>query len=168
LSSAAGINDRGHIVGDSALADFGYTHGFFWDGVMRDLGTLPGGNGSHAAAINRSDHVTGAADAPDGYAHPFLYRGGTMQDLGVPSGYLQGGGFALNDTDDVVGEADTGSETSTTAFIWSKGVWRDLNSLIPPNSGWFLSVAAGINDRGQIVGTGWFNGSQRAFILTPR
>ena len=135
---------------------------------MRDLGTLPGGNGSHAAAINSRDHVTGAADAPDGYAHPFLYRDGSMQDLGVPAGYLQGGGFALNDSDEVVGEADAGSETSTTAFIWSNGVWRDLNSLIPPNSGWFLSVAAGINAGGQIVGTGWLDGKQRAFILTPR
>ena len=30
----------------------------------------------------------------------------------------------------------------------------DLNSLLPPNSGWTLTSATGINDAGQIVGYG--------------
>jgi probable HAF family extracellular repeat protein len=168
-SSATGINDRGDVVGNSALADFSFEHGFFdRDGIMSDLGTLPGGSGSHAAAINQRDQVTGYAGAPDGRIHAFLYRDGGMQDLGAPSGYLNGAGLALNDRDEVVGEADMGGEATVTAFIWSNGVWRDLNSLIPPNSGWFLSVAAGIDARGEIVGTGSFDGSQRAFVLTPR
>jgi probable HAF family extracellular repeat protein len=45
---------------------------------------------------------------------------------------------------------------------------KDLNTLIPANSGWFLQEARGINDAGQIVGSGWNNGQYRAFVLTPR
>ncbi len=43
----------------------------------------------------------------------------------------------------------------------------DLNTLIPPNSGWILTEARGINDAGQITGTGTINGETHAFLLTP-
>jgi hypothetical protein len=43
----------------------------------------------------------------------------------------------------------------------------DLNSLIPPNSGWKLRMANAINDRGQIVGRGLLNGQKRGFLLEP-
>jgi probable HAF family extracellular repeat protein len=45
---------------------------------------------------------------------------------------------------------------------------RDLNNLLPPNSGWELTQALGINDKGQIVGYGTHDGQIRAFLLTPR
>jgi cellulose 1,4-beta-cellobiosidase len=43
-----------------------------------------------------------------------------------------------------------------------------LNQLIPGTSGsWLLQSATGINDAGEIVGTGTTNGFQHAFLLTP-
>ena len=60
------------------------------------------------------------------------------------------------------------STKDTSAIIYSKGTWRDVNTLIAPVSGWFLSVANGINASGQIVGTGFHNGAERAFVLTPQ
>jgi hypothetical protein len=44
---------------------------------------------------------------------------------------------------------------------------RDLNSLIPSNSGWSLTIATSINVRGQITGQGTINGEQHGFLLTP-
>jgi len=44
---------------------------------------------------------------------------------------------------------------------------RNLNNLLLPNSGWELNSVVGINNKGQIIGTGKFNGQNRAFILTP-
>jgi len=44
---------------------------------------------------------------------------------------------------------------------------QDLNNLIPPNSGWSLSVAYAINKSGQITGQGTINGEQHGFLLTP-
>jgi hypothetical protein len=37
--------------------------------------------------------------------------------------------------------------------------------LLPAGSGWFLSYATNLNGRGQIVGRGQHNGSQRMFRL---
>ena len=46
---------------------------------------------------------------------------------------------------------------------------RDLNNLIPADSGWILGIARAINDLGQIVGVGYLEGEEgnRAFLLTP-
>ena len=44
----------------------------------------------------------------------------------------------------------------------------DLNSLIDPASGWVVTRANAINDRGQITGVGRFNGGfEVAVLLTP-
>ena len=43
----------------------------------------------------------------------------------------------------------------------------DLNTLIAPGSGWILTEARDINDRGQIVGYGQTTQGTRAFLLTP-
>ena len=44
---------------------------------------------------------------------------------------------------------------------------RDLNTLIPATSGWHLRTASGINDKGLIIGSGQFQGSQHGYLLTP-
>jgi probable HAF family extracellular repeat protein len=90
-----------------------------------------------------------------------------MHDLGVPHGFRQSNANGINEAGDIVGWADTGT-MDTSAVIYSNGTWRDLNTLIARGSGWFLSVATGINTSGQIVGTGLHNGAERAFLLTPR
>ena len=55
------------------------------------------------------------------------------------------------------------------ATLWdNENGWQDLNALIPSDSGWDLSEAIGINDRGDIIGYGRLNGERRAFLLTPQ
>ncbi|HWA81841.1 MAG TPA: hypothetical protein VG820_00295 [Fimbriimonadaceae bacterium] len=44
---------------------------------------------------------------------------------------------------------------------------RDLNTLIPPNSGIFLAAAYGISANGMIVGRGLVGTHIHAFLLTP-
>ena len=51
-------------------------------------------------------------------------------------------------------------------FLYSNGKMYDLNSLIPPNSGWVIEVGQGINDKGEIAATGTLNGTQHALLLT--
>jgi probable HAF family extracellular repeat protein len=44
----------------------------------------------------------------------------------------------------------------------------DLNELVGGlPEGWILSDATAINDLGQIVGTGLYQGQERAYLLTP-
>jgi hypothetical protein len=43
----------------------------------------------------------------------------------------------------------------------------DLNMLLPPNSGWRLLTANGVNMHGQITGSGTIGGETRAYRLSP-
>ena len=67
----ADINDLGQIVGGSPVVDpqggddfgqHGFNHAFLWqNGVMRDLGALPGDRGSSAQRINNDRVIAGSS-----------------------------------------------------------------------------------------------------------
>lgn len=146
-------------------------HAFLYkNGVMDDLGTLAGGFYSYATGINQSGQVTGSADTNLGNFHAFLYDNGTMHDLGTlpgPPCCFQSFAQAINKHGQIVGYVSVGNINDYHAFLYSHGKMRDLNSLIPPNSGWFLGFANGINDRGEITGSGIINGEGHSFLLSP-
>jgi len=87
------------------------------------------------------------------------------------SGSLLGGSsyaLGINNPGEVVGYSADPFSIIDHAFLYSDGQTHDLNSLIPPESGWTLAVATGINDASQIVGFGTnANGETHAFLLTP-
>src|SRR5260370_37601677 len=58
-SNALGINERGQVVGYSITAS-GKTHAcLFENGVMTDLGTVPGCSDSRASGVNNRGQVVG-------------------------------------------------------------------------------------------------------------
>ncbi len=164
-SSASGINSSGAVVGDASVGS-GF-HGFIWTAGtgMQAIGDLGGGS-SHATGINDSGAVVGSASLASGYEHAFLSLGGTLTDLGTLGG---GSSFAysINDAGAVVGYSWLASGQNTHAFVYANGIMVDLNSLLPAGSGWELTEAYGINDAGQITGSGLFNGQVSAFRLDP-
>jgi probable HAF family extracellular repeat protein len=174
-SSAAAINANGQIAGTSSLPGDTVSHAFLYSGsaspanTLTDLGTLGGAN-STATSINFVGDVVGTSDVPGGATHAFRSSSGFMIDLGTLAGYTNSYATAINAQGQVVGTATNlqGSQvTGSSAFIWN-GYMTDLNSLIPAGSGWVLTSAVSINDAGQIVGTGTFNGQPgAAFLLNP-
>ncbi len=132
---------------------------------MTDLGTL-GGTVSYGYGINDAGQVVGqSVTADDGVYHAFLFSEGTMIDLGTLGG-LMSYAYSINDAGQVVGSSYVG-EIGEHAFLYSEGTMIDLNSLLPEGSGWELWEARDINNNGQIVGTGMFDGQSHAFLLTP-
>ena len=116
---------------------------------MQDLGTFGGGS-SQAFGINDRGQIVGEFLTADDNQDAFLYSRGLVQDLGS---LLGGSTFALgiNNRGEVVGHSTDPFNISTRAFLYSDGQMHNLNSLIPPDSGWTLVVATGIDDAGQIV-----------------
>lgn len=161
---ATDINDAGVIVGESGTANM-ESHAFaFLGGSLLDLGTL-GGTWSTPYKINEFGVIAGDSSlAGDTEFHGFVYAGGVMRDLGT-----LGGTFTtvhdLNNASQIVGDSTDVSEVMF-PFLWENGMMMDLNSLLPSDSGWELWSAQFINDAGQIVGLGLFNGQFAWFKLT--
>jgi len=166
-SAAYGISISGEVVGSAMLAN-GTFRGFTWSAQtgMIGLGTL-GGNSSYATAVNAEGQVTGATALGTGYEHAVLYSGGQTIDLGSLGG-SNSYGYAINDAGTVVGYSDGAGNGGMDAFVvYSGGAMIDLNSLIPTGSGWDLLAAYGINDSGEIVGSGTYDGPSAMFLLNP-
>lgn len=147
------INDSGAVTGISQGNVFLYE-----DGVGMTL--LFPGSGS---AINNQGTIAGETFLT-GSEQAFLYANGSFQFLESFGGPSQVWG--LNNLNEVVGETRIGDQIR--AFLWREQQGMvDLNTLISPDSGWSLFNATGINDAGQIVGNGVFNGRNTAFLLQP-
>lgn len=163
-SYATAINDAGQVAGWARLGAYPdySSHAFLWNGSMQDLGTL-GWTDSLAHGINDNGAVVGhlANGINSSDWHAFLSQGGGMQDLGG----TQSTANDINNAGLVVGAV--GQQAAQRAVLWENGQMKDLNTLIPANSGWVLQEARAINNKGQIVGKGTFNGQTRAFMLKP-
>jgi probable HAF family extracellular repeat protein len=169
-SSANDINNSGQVVGAFSveIVDVNTNNdyeAFLWqDGTVTELGTL-GGTNSEANAVNDVGQVVGRAQMSTGDFHAFFWNG-EMQDLGTLDGYTTSIAYGINNKGRVVGTA-TNSSGSSHAFVRLNNGIRDLNNLIPANSGWELIEARDINNNGRIVGYGTVNGENHAFVLTP-
>ena len=179
-SIARDINDSGQVVGLSTTALVPAANGstlptatfhafLYHHGTMSDLGTI-GGTDSTANAINDRGAVAGYSFIPNNAAtHAFVYRNGRMTDLGTLGG-RDSIAAAINDKGAVVGTSLT-SAGAPHGFIDVHGRMADLNSEIPAESGFVITTAAGINDRGQVVAQAYETSSPTvhvALLLTPR
>jgi len=143
-----GINDLGQVVLQAG------SQVYVWqNGVVQDLGTLPGsmqigGVGSGRRGINNRGQMLGV-DASSGSERAYLWENGAIQDLGTLPGCDRIIPYGLNDLGQVVGIAMSSvSSIPQYAFLWEDEVMRDLGTR--PGSSWG-SRAYDINNLGQIV-----------------
>jgi probable HAF family extracellular repeat protein len=167
---AYNINNSSQIVGYSLTAS-SQQHATLWNGNSAvDLGTL-GGSSSEAYDINEASQIVGFSDIENGLFHGFISQNGVMVDLGTLGGDISYAA-AINDSAQIVGASDSildgsdGFGTDLRACLWENNQAIDLNTLIDPNSGWFLMYAHDINNQGMIVGKGMIDSEQHAFLMT--
>lgn len=175
FTAALDINDNNQIVGESIFS-YGppfQSHAFEWSPAalsLKDLGTLAGGTTSMANAINYSGVMAGQSNSGSSPNwHAVMWNAARkIRDLGTLPGGTYSVAFGINDSDEVVGYGNT-SNNAPHAFLWTQAAgMRDLNSLIPANSGWVLINANAINRLGQITGYGTFKGYNHGFLLSPK
>jgi uncharacterized protein (TIGR03437 family) len=184
---ANGLSANGQIAGAAASSSSTIVPVVWINGQPRTF-TLPAGfSEGMALAVNNAGVAVGFIFSPgSSNTHAALFSNGAAVDLGAPSGAQGSVATGINDSGWVVGfstssgidtsgpasgfsslTAFTSPTQSSHAFLWINSTIYDLNQLVPSGSGWVLSYAAGINNSGQIVGTGFHNGQQTAFVLTP-
>ena len=182
--AAVSINGRGSILGDACTADFAECHAAFWANSTSTPVALssPGGEfiytdvaltgGSVAPALNNAGSMVGFAHNADFSATRAVFWASSSSPaviLSTTGEFTNGGAEGINDKRQIVGTAFNSDFSDLHAFLWaspaSQGI--DLNTVIPPGSGWELIVARSINNRGEISGAGVLNGEQHAVALIP-
>jgi probable HAF family extracellular repeat protein len=177
---AFGMNDAGDVVGRVYQGNSSY-HACLWPaaGGSRDLGDLPGGlEFGNAVKINNGGLILGVAHADPDPANPIssgeravlFLADGTIRQLGLLPGMTESNGRDINDQGDVVGFSGRGGTWSDShAFVWSEQAgMRDINGLLDASgTGWSLSLPQAINNAGQILVVGQFQGREALALLTP-
>jgi len=163
-SAAFDINDAGVIVGGSGIESATskpIVHAVLWrDGVALDLGTVSGKGNSLAYALNSRGDVVGIADEHSEET-VFLYSEGKMRDLGI-----RGHAFSINDQRQIVGTLAPEERGRPRGFLWENGEVRDINTLIQDDT-YRIEIAYRINNRGQILCSGFGQGHMHALLLNP-
>ena len=155
------------------------SHAFHWqDGVLTDIGALPGANSSASGPIN--DRGWSVGQSQNGVMDPLigipeiratLWKDGQIVDLGTLGGN-ESFATSLNNEGIVVGAAANTIPdpvsligffgTQTRAFLWRNGVMHDLGTLGGPDA-----FALAVNERGQVVGYSYTNATPNPVTRVP-
>jgi hypothetical protein len=172
--TAFGINDSGRVVGqgidpNNAARNVGIVYDI-GDSMAFEVGALPGFNGALAFGVSNTGYVVGSSMLNQGSGLPFIWSDqGGMVAIPLATGTSQGSARAVNSAGWVVGND---SSAFSIPFLYDGTNTYRLADLIPPGSGWDLSMntsssANGISENGVIVGTGVHNGETHAYAMVP-
>jgi probable HAF family extracellular repeat protein len=167
---ALGVNDLGQVVGGAAVGKKPYERAFVWrQGTFLDLGTL-GGPAAEADAINAQGVVAGAAtiDGDGKVWHAFVWNGITMSDIGTSPDFISSYATSINTGGDVVGYAQSNVDLLFRAVRYGPGTVVDLSTETDALDDWRLDFAYGVNDNGDIVGSGRRGDGYHAFLLVKQ
>ncbi len=152
---ASAINSRGQVAGDS------YGEAVLWTrGVPRTL------EGDNAQALNDRGQVAVRVRGEGAVGSAlYIWHRGRRTELAYPAGYRDCMVSDLNNWGRSVGRCYSSTRIGYAAVIWGrKGNPFELPE--PSNATW--SKAAGINDRGDVVGYAYVSGSHGSGIRWRR
>lgn len=171
---AATINDQGRVLIGTLDPDMEHTHAFIsrpGSNALEQIPPLVPGASVSPAFMNQFSVVVGAValDTTGTKFHAFIYFEGKMKDLGaLPDGIDYAWASGINNLGQITGVSLL---STAVAHVWVNfdGKMRDVNTLLNANAtGWEINDSYFINDRGQIVCGGTFQGgSEQSVILTP-
>jgi probable HAF family extracellular repeat protein len=159
MSSPSAINNSGMISGTWEPAGNAFAVRYVPGVGMQDLGSL-GFPRSVSIAMNNSGDVIGWSSESNLESRFFLYtdqNGITALPLGTMEASLED----INDSRWIVGSRNF------SAVLWTPASGLiDLDAMLPVGTEGHLRAAIAVNNRGQILGTGWLNGQAGLFRVT--
>jgi probable HAF family extracellular repeat protein len=160
------FNDSGRMVGTADAQT--YQTAAYYDGSTTILlNPLQGDTSTLATGMNSAGTAVGVSyNLGDAEYRSFIFENGSMREISV-AGEAGISATAINDAGDIVGWAQTPDRVGK-AFLYRNGRLTDLNTLPGiAGTGWTLQSALKINNAGQILILGSFNGQRRYALLTP-
>lgn len=158
------LSDNGHVLFSSPW------NWYIWSLESGFFQIIPPSGRCYLKAINNHGEVAFDDYFRKGYYHAhILTRNKKMISLGTLGG-LVSSCRSINDYSQIVGRSEySGAWWEYHAFIWDeKSGMRDLNHLIPQDSGWSeLTEANFISNDGLIEGIGLYQGQPLEFLLIP-
>ena len=189
-SIALEISPKGRVAGASMNSITGAVLPTIWtSGAPATFPRPQGFPSGLVASVNDAGRGVGALlnytlpNIPDtATAHAVIFENGQSTDIHstLPTASNSSVATGVNNSGWVIGISGPSllavavqlisylpADSAYRPFLFANGRSYDLNSLAVNGAAWSLCFAAGINDAGQIVGTGFLNGQQRAFLMTP-
>jgi len=173
------FNQGGQATGWATNDQIGQ-HGAFWNNdaahTIVDLGVFPSDWSSLAWGINDLGQVVGESHPPFGNRAVLWNNDAahTVSELPLLPGDNYGSASHINNLGQVIGYSaydvpGTWSVGPSRYVVWRDGGVYDLQSVLDPvtGAGWTITSAAGLNNLGQVVGTGTYNGVVAVFVMTP-
>jgi probable HAF family extracellular repeat protein len=132
--------------------------------TITDLGTLPGNSVSKASALNDAGEAAGISETPTA-SIATMFSGGKATSIST-LGSTVSVANAINGSGEIAGwnSYDSSPNFDPQAFLYSNGTMQNINSpsLFPSGT-----EAYGINNAGEVVGTGYINSSTfHAFLYS--
>jgi probable HAF family extracellular repeat protein len=132
--------------------------------TITDLGTLPGNSVSKASALNDAGEAAGISETPTA-SIATMFSGGKATSISTLGNSVSLAN-AINGSGEIAGwnSYDSSPNFDPQAFLYSNGSMKNINSpsLFPSGT-----EAYGINNAGEVVGTGYINSSTfHAFLYS--
>lgn len=170
FSIAKGISGTGRVVGYSENSSE-LERAFVWteqSGMQSIFDDTFGESRSYG--ISESGLVVGIVEAPRPFGQlkrvAFLLEAdGAITEIDTPSANgIEA--YGVNDNGVVIGAYTTASSTAPIIWERSTGI-TEAQRLLPLDSGIEITSLLSINNRGQIIGQGYYKGTVATFVLAP-
>lgn len=128
-SAAWSVSSNGAVIVGEAHNSSNRTRAFRWEnGVMQDLGHLPGGDWSVAHDVSADGYViVGASIGMDTQRHAVRWVNGILEDIGMLPGTFASVAWAVSADGSVIVGESLGTNQGY-AFRWVNGVMQPLGS----------------------------------------
>lgn len=162
------INSRRDVVGYLPYGDRHALPMIWRDGVFTSLPIPTDALVGYAMTVLENGDVYGAVGTYEPDIRPVVWRDGVMSYLPVPEGYIDVVPTSVNERGDYILIAERASDGTAATFLYLDGVLYDTSILPLTPDGQPLDRFRDINDKGEILTSGDFNGTHgQIYLLRP-